>query len=298
MTRTSERLVSEYLRRLERELADLPTARRGEIIEEISEHIEEARAGGLDDEASVRSVLDRLGDPADIAAEAHERFGVRPRRPFTQTTTGRVGLAAIATVAAIGTIVVAFAVLAWVELVPATGDPDRVPVRTETDASVADTRAGEGRVSVADVRGDEEPWMLHSFCRPGVFTVDFRQGSVAVSGRRHGAVARASLRDIAISCGDPARRKIGRTGELFSDAGLRGPRYGATQLTCRVDEELIEVSVNPIWGDSERDGAVGSALGFATHDRRIVVSASVKRDEFTGKVWSRIWYAPSYCTAT
>ena len=80
MTPTPEQLVRHYLERLERELADLPRARRREIVEEISEHIAEACASGAADEAGVRSLLDRLGDPADIAAEARERFGVRRRR--------------------------------------------------------------------------------------------------------------------------------------------------------------------------------------------------------------------------
>ncbi|MDQ3865844.1 MAG: DUF1700 domain-containing protein [Actinomycetota bacterium] len=80
MTATPEQLVRDYLDRLERELSDLPSARRREIVGDISEHIAEARAWGASDEGSVRSLLDRLGDPADIAAEARERFGVRPRR--------------------------------------------------------------------------------------------------------------------------------------------------------------------------------------------------------------------------
>jgi hypothetical protein len=80
MMPTSEQLVRDYLERLEQELADLPNARRREIIEEISEHIEEARTSGAADEAGVRSLLDRLGDPADIAVDARERLGVRPRR--------------------------------------------------------------------------------------------------------------------------------------------------------------------------------------------------------------------------
>ena len=81
MTSTPEQLVAEYLERLEHELADLPRARRHEILEEISQHIEEARAEVGDDELRVRSLLDRVGDPDDIAAEARDRFGVRPRRP-------------------------------------------------------------------------------------------------------------------------------------------------------------------------------------------------------------------------
>jgi hypothetical protein len=74
------RLVAAYLRDLERELADLPRARRTELLEEIGEHIDEAVAEELpSNEAEVRTLLDRIGEPADIAEEARERFGVRRR---------------------------------------------------------------------------------------------------------------------------------------------------------------------------------------------------------------------------
>jgi len=80
MKPVGDRLVQRYLKDLERELRDLPRARRREIVDEIENHIAEARAGcDGDDEAQVRTVLDRLGDPADIASEARARFGV-PRR--------------------------------------------------------------------------------------------------------------------------------------------------------------------------------------------------------------------------
>ena len=66
--------VESYLDRLERELADLPDGRRRELIDEIRGHIDEALASIPDpSEADVRNVLDRLGEPADIAAEARER---------------------------------------------------------------------------------------------------------------------------------------------------------------------------------------------------------------------------------
>lgn len=78
---STDQLVASYLKRLDKELGDLPRARRRELVEEISEHIDEARSG-LDgqSEAEVRNLLDRLGDPADIAAEARERFGVQPKK--------------------------------------------------------------------------------------------------------------------------------------------------------------------------------------------------------------------------
>jgi uncharacterized membrane protein len=79
MKPTTERLVDDYLKQLDSELADLPRLRRKEIVEEISEHIAEARAASPSQgEAEIRTLLDRLGDPAEIASEAKERFGVQP----------------------------------------------------------------------------------------------------------------------------------------------------------------------------------------------------------------------------
>lgn len=64
-----------YLKDLERELADLPGSRRREIVGDIREHIEEA-AAERGEEAQIRTILEELGDPETIAAEARERFGI------------------------------------------------------------------------------------------------------------------------------------------------------------------------------------------------------------------------------
>lgn len=73
--------VKEYLHDLDQELRDLPRSRRQELLSEIHEHIDSALAGSPDlDEAEIRNVLDRLGDPADIAEEARQRFGVPRQR--------------------------------------------------------------------------------------------------------------------------------------------------------------------------------------------------------------------------
>jgi Protein of unknown function (DUF1700) len=72
-------LVESYLRRLRRELRDVPRSGRDEILEDIEAHIAQAREEAAG-EAELRTLLDRLGDPADIAAEARERFGVPVRR--------------------------------------------------------------------------------------------------------------------------------------------------------------------------------------------------------------------------
>ena len=59
--------VARFLARLESTAAGLPPARREELVSEIGEHLREALPDGATD-AQVRSVLDRLGDPADIVA--------------------------------------------------------------------------------------------------------------------------------------------------------------------------------------------------------------------------------------
>jgi len=73
----AERLVEKYLGELKGELRDLPRSRRQELLAEISDHIDAALAQTPDhDEAEIRNVLERLGDPTDIAQEARQRFGV------------------------------------------------------------------------------------------------------------------------------------------------------------------------------------------------------------------------------
>lgn len=79
MTRTT---VDTYLRSLDEELRDLPQARRWELLEEIRDHIDSALGeSGSVGEAEVRNVLERLGNPTEIAAEARQRFGVRRTKP-------------------------------------------------------------------------------------------------------------------------------------------------------------------------------------------------------------------------
>lgn len=72
MTTTSvDGIVEEYLRHLETALSQLPDARRRQLVAQIKEHIEEARSQLPEEsEPAVRNLLDRLGRPEDIAAEA------------------------------------------------------------------------------------------------------------------------------------------------------------------------------------------------------------------------------------
>jgi uncharacterized membrane protein len=74
--------ISNYLKKLEGELSDLPRARRREIVEEVSAHIAEARAAGdVESEAEVLTLLDRIGEPDEIAAEARARLDIHPAKP-------------------------------------------------------------------------------------------------------------------------------------------------------------------------------------------------------------------------
>lgn len=67
----ADQLVNDYLGKLDTALAALPRSRREEILDEISNHIAEER-GQLSNEsdADVRNLLDRVGDPAEVADAA------------------------------------------------------------------------------------------------------------------------------------------------------------------------------------------------------------------------------------
>ena len=67
----ADKLVRRYLAQLDAALQGVEASRRQEILAEVREHIDEGRSGiDPDDTASVRTLLDKVGDPAAIAAEA------------------------------------------------------------------------------------------------------------------------------------------------------------------------------------------------------------------------------------
>ena len=74
----ADRLIDGYLAELRRALRGLPSARRHQVVAEVAEHITEARATlDHEDATAIRSLLERVGDPWAIAAEA----GADPMRP-------------------------------------------------------------------------------------------------------------------------------------------------------------------------------------------------------------------------
>lgn len=67
----ADAILNQYFRRLEQALSRLPDDRREQIVEDLRAHIEDALRSEPDrSEASVLAVLDRVGDPDEIAQEA------------------------------------------------------------------------------------------------------------------------------------------------------------------------------------------------------------------------------------
>ncbi|MBE3088199.1 MAG: hypothetical protein IMZ71_03675 [Chloroflexi bacterium] len=62
-------LVRDYLKRLKKAARRIPRARRKELVEEIESHLSEALPADAS-EAEALNVLERLGEPAEIVAEA------------------------------------------------------------------------------------------------------------------------------------------------------------------------------------------------------------------------------------
>ena len=78
MTVEAGQILDQYLGALESELRDLPPADRAEIIIEVKAHFSDARRELTNPtEAQLRNIVERLGPPAEIAAEARERLGVQ-----------------------------------------------------------------------------------------------------------------------------------------------------------------------------------------------------------------------------
>jgi uncharacterized membrane protein len=73
---TGSRVAStkeDYLARLDAAAWQLPGERRIELVTEVREHIDAALLGGPGDEAALRTVLDALGAPEEIARAAVEQ---------------------------------------------------------------------------------------------------------------------------------------------------------------------------------------------------------------------------------
>ena len=89
-------LVDDYLGRLQSELMDLPAGKRLEILDEIRGHIAEERTSIADEsDTDIMNLLNRLGDPTDIAAAARGA-GERTRPSFARVRFGTLEVLALA----------------------------------------------------------------------------------------------------------------------------------------------------------------------------------------------------------
>ena len=67
----ADQIVNDYFEQLRKALLPMPRLRRDQLLEELRAHVAAALDGApADSEAAAREVLERLGDPEDIAAEA------------------------------------------------------------------------------------------------------------------------------------------------------------------------------------------------------------------------------------
>jgi hypothetical protein len=65
-------ILTQYFRRLEQALEGLPAERRAQVLEDLRAHVDDCLAAEPDhSEASILAILDRVGDPDEIAREAH-----------------------------------------------------------------------------------------------------------------------------------------------------------------------------------------------------------------------------------
>ena len=88
-TMETDRLIDDYLRRLEHAAAHMQKARRAELVAEIRGHIDTAlRQEQAAGEAAVRNVLDRLGPPEDIVEAAQPT-------PVADQRVGKLEIAAL-----------------------------------------------------------------------------------------------------------------------------------------------------------------------------------------------------------
>jgi HAAS domain-containing protein len=79
----AEQTIEGYLARLRAAAADLPAALRSELVDDVRSHVAEARARARDEtDATILNILDRLGEPGLVVADARERLGIRPSTPY------------------------------------------------------------------------------------------------------------------------------------------------------------------------------------------------------------------------
>jgi len=79
----ADQLIDGYLARLNAGAADLPKGARQELVDDVRAHVAEARARETQEtDATILNILDRLGEPAALVADARERLGIRAPQQY------------------------------------------------------------------------------------------------------------------------------------------------------------------------------------------------------------------------
>ncbi|MEU7868175.1 hypothetical protein [Dactylosporangium sp. NPDC049140] len=132
---TYDDLVNDYLRAVEQALAGVPANRRAELLADLSEHISAKRAEiapGEETEVEVRSILELLGDPDEVAAEARldedphsAPILIEPKKKSAALIWVIITIAAVASLCVVGVLAIGF--LAFYGGSTSTGVPADVP---------------------------------------------------------------------------------------------------------------------------------------------------------------------------
>lgn len=105
----ADQLIDGYLARIRAAAGDLPAGARNELLDDMRSHITEARAREPEaTDATILNILDRLGEPAVVVAEARDRLGIRPSAPY------RPGLLEIAAVILVALFWPVGVILVWI----------------------------------------------------------------------------------------------------------------------------------------------------------------------------------------
>lgn len=95
-TPLANRLVSDYLQRLDAALTGVAPDRRDEIVGEIRSHIEEQRAALHDEtDADVYNLLERVGEPYELATAARSESNPPAEPPRERSRAGAVEILAL-----------------------------------------------------------------------------------------------------------------------------------------------------------------------------------------------------------
>jgi uncharacterized membrane protein len=122
----ADQLIDGYLARLRVAAPDLPAGAREELIEDMRAHIAEARAREPQEtDATILNILDRLGEPDAVVAEARRRPDpFAPAQPSARALPERPGILEIAALVLIPFLWPVGVILLW--LSPAWNVRDKV----------------------------------------------------------------------------------------------------------------------------------------------------------------------------